>query len=107
MSGDHSESTPQSLALMDSSVAQSRSAFGYVKFRVWLAGSFAAMAGFRLNQVALTVLVFDITGVDHAGDAAPAAKSGWTPRDCRMNYSSDVSARELAATVSFPSRIWT
>jgi MFS family permease len=62
MSGDHSESAPQSLALMDSSVVQSRSAFGYVKFRVWWVGSFAAMAGLRLNQVALTILVFDITG---------------------------------------------
>jgi MFS family permease len=43
-------------------MAQSTSAFQYGMFRIWWAGSFAAMAGVRLNQVALTVLVFDITG---------------------------------------------
>ncbi len=38
------------------------SAFRYRGFRIWVIGSFSAMAGVRLNQVALSVLVFDLTG---------------------------------------------
>ncbi len=38
------------------------SAFRYTSFRIWVIGSFSAMAGVRLNQVALSVLVFDLTG---------------------------------------------
>jgi MFS family permease len=62
MPGEQAESPPQSITTVDRPTTQSTSAFGYAKFRIWWAGSFAAMAGFRLNQVALTVLVFDITG---------------------------------------------
>ena len=46
---------------MNSPVAHSRSAFEYVKFRVWWDGSFAAISGFRFNRVALTVLVMAIS----------------------------------------------
>ncbi|NQW16691.1 MAG: MFS transporter [Chloroflexi bacterium] len=62
MAGERTESSPLAIDTPDGALAQSTSAFRYGKFRIWWAGSFAAAAGVRLNQVSLTVLVFDITG---------------------------------------------
>ena len=51
-----------SAAAFGSDQERPHSAFRYRGFRIWVIGSFSAMAGVRLNQVALTVLVFDLTG---------------------------------------------
>jgi MFS family permease len=62
VAAERANSPSQSASANDGATVQPSSAFRYAKFRIWWAGSFAAMAGVRLNQVALTVLVFDITG---------------------------------------------
>ena len=44
------------------SASQSASAFAYRDFRIYWIGSYAAFLGQRLNVVALSILVFDLTG---------------------------------------------
>ena len=52
----------QAAAARPGAQQQSTSAFAYRDFRVYWLGSYAAFLGQRLNVVALSILVFDLTG---------------------------------------------